>query len=151
VSAADGRAVTCWPQTCCISRTGVSTEHIDARNETVAEKPSFRHAFRKRRCLVPADAFYEWQAVKGRKQPSLFEMKDGGPFALAGLWEEWHDPAGAVIESCTVLTTEANELVCPVHDRMPVIVPPKAYAEWLDPDLHDPEQLQPLLRPTWQR
>jgi putative SOS response-associated peptidase YedK len=91
---------------------------INARSETAADKPTFRHALRKRRCLVPADGFYEWAALGGRKQPYCFRSWDGKPFAFAGLRERWEGPTGPV-ESCAILTTEANELVRPVHDRMP--------------------------------
>lgn len=120
---------------------------INARAESAPEKPAFRAAFRHRRCLLPADGFYEWQKVGTHKQPVLFRMKDEGPFAFAGLWDRWEGPEGRVIESCTLLTTEPNELVASVHDRMPVILPPEAYARWLDPQAHDPARLQPLLRP----
>ena len=119
---------------------------INARAETAHEKPSFRAAFRARRCLIPADGFYEWaRAGKGKaKQPWLFGMKGGGGFAFAGLWESWRvreglaltgslaelDP-GDTLETCTILTTEANETVAPVHPRMPVILPPEALDPWL--------------------
>ena len=119
---------------------------INARAETAHEKPSFRAAFRARRCLIPADGFYEWaKAAKGRaKQPWLFQMKDGSGFAFAGLWESWTVRAGLTLtgslaelepgdalETCTILTTQANETVAPVHPRMPVILPPAAYDPWL--------------------
>lgn len=107
---------------------------INARCETVAEKPSFRSAFRQRRCLVPASGFYEWQKRgAGRKQPYFIRPHDGGLFALAGLWERWHDPQGELVETCTILTTEANQLMRPLHDRMPVIVDPASDSVWLDP------------------
>jgi putative SOS response-associated peptidase YedK len=93
---------------------------INARAETAAEKPAFRSAFRHRRCLIPADDFFEWQKTVGRKQPFYIKMKDGQPFAFAGLWERW-EGGGEPVETCTILTTEANEVVRPVHDRMPVI------------------------------
>jgi putative SOS response-associated peptidase YedK len=111
---------------------------INARAETAADKPTFRHAFRKRRCLIPADAFYEWQKVGRHKQPYLFKLRDGEPFAFAGIWEAWNGPDGEALESCAILTTEANELVRSVHERMPVILDPRHYAEWLDPGLTDP-------------
>ena len=102
----------------------------------------------KRRCLIPADGFYEWLAVAGSKtkQPFCFRPGDGRPWAFAGLWERWEGPEGPV-ESCAILTTEANELVRPVHDRMPVILPRQHWAAWLDPQLHDAAGLVPLLRP----
>jgi putative SOS response-associated peptidase YedK len=120
---------------------------INARAETAADKPAFRSAFRHRRCLVPADGFYEWRPVNGKKQPYYICRRDGGPFAFAGLWEQWQGADGEVIESCTLLTTPANDLVRPIHERMPVILKPEAYAPWLDPHSHQPERLHPLLRP----
>ena len=120
---------------------------INARSETVTEKPSFRAAFRQRRCLVLADGFYEWQRQERKKQPFYFRLQDGQPFAFAGLWERWKAPNGEAIESCTILTTEANELLRPIHDRMPVILDPKDYELWLDPEVQKPEPLQQLLRP----
>ena len=120
---------------------------INARAETVTEKPSFRAAFRHRRCLVVADGFYEWQRQERLKQPFYFRLQNGQPFAFAGLWERWKDPDGVTIESCTILTTEANELLRPIHDRMPVILDPKDYDLWLDPAVQKPEPLQQLLRP----
>ncbi len=120
---------------------------INARAETVAEKPSFRTAFRHRRCLVVADGFYEWQRQERKKQPFYFRLQDRQPFAFAGLWEHWEAPDGKVIESCTILTTEANELLRPIHDRMPVILDRKDYDLWLDPAVQNAEPLQQLLRP----
>ena len=122
---------------------------INARAETVAEKPAFRSAFRQRRCLVLADGFYEWQQQehKKQKQPFYFRLSDGQSFAFAALWEHWKDGSGEEIESCTLLTTEPNELMKPVHNRMPVILDPKNYDLWLDPDVKKSELLQPLLRP----
>jgi putative SOS response-associated peptidase YedK len=113
----------------------------NARAESAAEKPAFRAAFRARRCLIPADGFYEWQVVAGasRKQPWFVQRAAGGVFALAGLWERWAPKAGAgdgdaVIETCTILTTEPNALMAPIHSRMPVIIPPASYAAWLSVD-----------------
>jgi putative SOS response-associated peptidase YedK len=105
---------------------------LNARCETVADKPSFRGAYRKRRCLLPADGFYEWQAVGRQKQPYHFRLRDGEPFALAGLWETWAKPEGGVLSTCTLLTTQANDLVRPVHDRMPVILALEDYRAWLE-------------------
>lgn len=119
---------------------------INARAETVAEKPSFRSAFRHRRCLVIADGFYEWRRQDGKKQPFYFRMQNQQPFAFAGLWEHWQDPKGEAIDSCTILTTEANELLQQIHERMPVILNPKDYDMWLDPTVQL-EQLQQLLQP----
>jgi putative SOS response-associated peptidase YedK len=118
---------------------------LNARAETVADKPSFRAAFRQRRCLLPASGFYEWQkAGAGRKQPYFLRPKGGGLFALAGLWERWQSPAGEAVESCTVLTTAANELMRPLHDRMPVLLDPASEEVWLDPRALA-EALRPLL------
>jgi putative SOS response-associated peptidase YedK len=122
---------------------------INARAETVAEKPAFRSALRQRRCLVLADGFYEWQQQeqKKQKQPFYFRLSDERPFAFAGLWEHWKGEDGEEIESCTLLTTEANELMQPIHNRMPVILDPKDYDLWLDPEVKKPELLQPVLHP----
>ena len=126
------------------AKTGYST--INARAETVASKPAYREAYRRRRCLIPADGFYEWAAVPGGKQPHYFSLRDGSPFAFAGLWERW-EKAGEALESCAIIVTEANALVRPIHDRMPVILAPADYALWLDPDMRDAAKLEPLLRP----
>ncbi len=106
---------------------------INARSETVTEKPSFRGAFRRRRCLVPADGFYEWRREGEIKQPYRIGMKDGQAFAFAGLWETWQGPEGGeAVESFTILTTEANRKLRPIHPRMPVILAPESYETWLD-------------------
>src|SRR5437867_4454934 len=120
---------------------------INAKAETVAEKPMFREAFKRRRCLVPADGFYEWRQEGGRKQPVYICMRDGEPFAIAGLWEHWEGKDGEVIGSCTILTTEPNELLAPIHNRMPVILDPKEYEQWLDPASQQGDRLKPLLLP----
>lgn len=120
---------------------------INAKAETVSEKPAFRSAFKRRRCLVLADGFYEWQQQNGKKQPYYFRLEDGKPFAFAGLWEHWEGAEGEVIESCTILTTEANDVLRPIHDRMPVILDPKDYDQWLDPKVQNPDSLKPLLQP----
>lgn len=125
----------------------IGAKLINARSETAAEKPSFRSAMRQRRCLIPADGFYEWQAQAGGKQPFHITLADGRPFALAGLWEHWKSPDGTWLQSCTILTTAANELMRPLHDRMPVILHPEQYGLWLDPGLHDVGPLQELLVP----
>lgn len=119
---------------------------INARAETLAQKPSFRAAFVRRRCLLPADGFYEWKALNGRKQPYSIRSKDRRPFALAGLWEHWENQT-TVIESCTIITTTANELLRPLHERMPVILAEEDYDRWLDCSNQDPQTLQHLLRP----
>lgn len=120
---------------------------INARSETVGEKPSFREAFKKRRCIIPADGFYEWQRTGGKKQPFFFRLSDESPFGFAGLWERWQDGEGKAIESCTILTTEANEVLRPVHDRMPVILHPEEYTLWLGGDERQRGLLVELLRP----
>jgi putative SOS response-associated peptidase YedK len=118
----------------------------NARSETAATKPSFRRAFQSRRCLVVADGFYEWQRTTGRKQPYFVGLRSDRPFGLAGLWERW-EKGGEPVESCTVLTTGANELMRPIHGRMPVIIPPDQYGLWLDPGCHDTAKLAKLLLP----
>ncbi len=127
---------------------GIGNRIINARAETIAEKPAFRAAFRRRRCLIPADGFYEWKTERGRKQPYRIALADGAPFAFAGLWERWagSGEAGAV-ESCTIVTTEANARLKAIHHRMPVILAPGAYEAWLDPATPG-AQAQALLRPA---
>jgi putative SOS response-associated peptidase YedK len=125
----------------------MSARMINARSETVAEKPAFRAAFRYRRCLVPADGFFEWQKRNGRKQPIYIHGADGRPLAIAGIWERWLAPDGSEIESCSLLTTRPNALVAPIHDRMPVLIEPEDYATWLDTGLQRSDALQHLLRP----
>jgi putative SOS response-associated peptidase YedK len=138
---------------------------INARAETLAEKPAFRGALRARRCLIPADGFYEWQQVsgggKGKKQPFYIHRPDGRPFAFAGLWETWREGPGpsaqgrgiseqssqSTIESCTIVTTSANAALRELHDRMPVVLSSGDYALWLDPNIDDPGRLQHLLVP----
>jgi putative SOS response-associated peptidase YedK len=113
----------------------IGNRMINARAETLIEKPSFRTAFRRRRCLIPADGFFEWKVEPGRKTktPMYIRLKSGKPFALAGLWERWDSPDGSTIFSCTIITTQPNELMQVIHNRMPVILPPQAYSLWLDP------------------
>ncbi len=127
----------------------IGSRLINARAETAAQKPAFRAAFRRRRCLVLADGFYEWPRRRGGspRLPWRFTLRTGQPFALAGLWERWQSPDGSEIRSCTILTTAANELVATVHERMPVILPPAAYDLWLTAGEVPPTRLQPLLRP----
>ncbi len=120
---------------------------INARAESVAEKPSFRRAFAKRRCLLPADGFYEWKTEKGAKQPYRITLADARPFAFAGLWEAWQDrDAGEAVETCSIITTDATPALAAIHGRMPVILDPDAFAPWLDPDA-SPGDLQTLLKP----
>jgi putative SOS response-associated peptidase YedK len=125
---------------------------INARGETIADKPSFRTATRRRRCLIPADGFYEWQKSSGstKKQPFLIHYRDDRPFAFAGLWESWTAkdvPSGEAlqIESCTIVTTSASKALETIHDRMPVILEPSDYALWLDPQVQDPAAIGPLV------
>lgn len=120
---------------------------INARSETVTEKPSFREAFKRRRCIIPADGFYEWQITGGRKRPFFFRMRNDRPFGFAGLWDKWKNEDGKIIESCTIITTEANEVLGTVHDRMPVILAPEDYELWLDDDFRKGSLRQELLRP----
>jgi len=122
---------------------------INARAETITQKPSFRESFKKRRCLVLADGFYEWQRPSGgaRKTPYYFRMQTGRGFAFAGLWASWRDPAGTTVETCTIITTAANTLVQPVHHRMPVILPPAEYRQWLAVESSDPNELLSALAP----
>jgi putative SOS response-associated peptidase YedK len=119
---------------------------INARAETITEKPMFRTALKRRRCLIPASGFFEWKEVEGRKQPYYFTRADGGLFAFGGLWEDRDDIDG-VLQTCAVITTAPNRLVAEIHDRMPVIIPKKAYAAWLDPAMQKPEAVLPLLAP----
>ena len=108
---------------------------INARSETAGMKPAFRDALKLRRCLVPADGFYEWQRRGSAKQPFCFEVCDGGLFAFAALWERWRDPSGQWVKSCSILTTTPNAVTSAVHDRMPVILDPDCYDLWLDPGM----------------
>jgi putative SOS response-associated peptidase YedK len=110
----------------------VGVRMINARAETVADKPAFRNAFQRHRCLVPADGFYEWRTGPTGKQPMRIARVDGQPFGMAGLYERWRSPDGEVLDTCTILTTHANALLATLHERMPVIVPPLQYARWLD-------------------
>jgi putative SOS response-associated peptidase YedK len=124
----------------------VGQKLINARAETLCEKPSFRTAFKRRRCLLPADGFFEWKGEKGNKQPYFIRMRSHKPFALAGLYEYWEGAEGALV-TCTIVTTEPNELLSTVHNRMPVIVAKDDYGTWLDPKVQTPEPLMPILAP----
>ena len=125
----------------------IGSRMINARAETVAEKPAFRTALRRRRCLVLADGFYEWQKSSSRRRPMRVVMRSGEPFAFAGLWETWRGPEGEVVPSCTILTTEANDLLRPIHDRMPVILSRDNEDLWLDRSESDPAALADALNP----
>jgi putative SOS response-associated peptidase YedK len=120
---------------------------LNARSETVTTTPAFRESILERRCLIPADGFYEWKRMGSVKQPYCFEVGEGEVFAFAGLWDEWKAPDGQIVESCTVLTTAPNSLVVDIHDRMPVIVPGDKYEIWLDPDVNDFEVIRDVLKP----
>lgn len=120
---------------------------INARAESVAEKPAFRTAFKYRRCLVVADGFYEWKGKGRARQPYYFRLKSEKAFALAGLWEHWEGADGSYIETCSIITTDANPLVRPIHDRMPVIIQPGDYDLWIDPKMQKADRLTPLLLP----
>ena len=144
----------------------IGAKMINARSETLAEKPAYKSVFRKHRCIIPMDGFYEWKAgtadgpvtTKGKpaKQPMFIQREDGEPLAVAGLWAAWKDPAGqddgegggTWLHSATIVTTSANGTMSPVHDRMPVILPQSLWAEWLDPDMHDTDRLSQLLLPA---
>ena len=117
---------------------------INARAETVAEKPMFRGPFRKRRVLIPADGYYEWMKTDGRKQPYYFTMEGGEPFAFAGIWEMWRGSGEEELKTCAIITTAPNKLAAEVHDRMPVILEPENYDSWLDPESETDELLARL-------
>jgi putative SOS response-associated peptidase YedK len=153
----------------------IGNKMINARAETIATKPAFRKSLERRRCIIPADGFYEWQTcdwgseeeshgsgggeespepAKKRpakkpapKIPMYIHMKDGHPFAFAGLWETWQDPDGKLLKTCTIITTHANDILKPIHNRMPVILPPEAVLDWLDPHDRPAEELLPWLKP----
>jgi len=125
----------------------IGARMINARAESVLEKPAFRQAMRRRRCLVVADGFYEWRKAEGRKQPYFIHRQDDRPFGFAGLWESWHGAEGELLESCTIITTGPSRLLAPIHDRMPVILPAEHYERWLDPASRA-EELQALLVPN---
>jgi putative SOS response-associated peptidase YedK len=126
----------------------ISAKTINAVCETAAEKPVFRESMKKRRCLIPADGFYEWKKIGPKKKQAYnIGMADDGLFVFAGLWDRWKDPDGKVIESCTILTTDANMLLRDIHGRMPVILQPNDYDLWLDPGVTDPTKVSDLLKP----
>ena len=125
----------------------IGARMINARAETVAQKPAFRNALRKRRCLILADGFYEWQKQAGKKVPMYIAAKSREPFAMAGLFETWKSPSGENVRSCTIITTVPNSLMESIHNRMPVILAQDAEATWLDPEIDDADDLMPLLMP----
>jgi putative SOS response-associated peptidase YedK len=126
---------------------GVLTVPINARAETVAEKPSFRQAFSRHRCVIVADGFYEWKNEGGKKRPVYVHLKNGMPFGMAGLYNLWASPEGKQICTTTIITTDANETLKPIHERMPVITPLDKIDLWLDPSVHEKEKLLPILKP----
>lgn len=125
----------------------IGNRMINARSETAAEKPSFRNALKRRRCLILADGFFEWKKMGGAKQPFYIHLEDRRPFAFAGLWERWDKGEDGPLESCTILTTSPSESISHLHDRMPVILPRAGYDTWLDASIEDAEALEPLLGP----
>ncbi len=125
----------------------IGARMINARAETAAEKPSFRAAMKRRRCLIPASGFYEWAKAGSARQPFYIEMKDKEPFAFAGVWEGWCGEDGSEIDSCAILTTDANDLLKTIHHRMPVILHPKDFDRWMDPANEKPATVADLLRP----
>ena len=127
----------------------IGSRLINARGETLAEKPSFRGSYRRKRCLILADGFYEWKTFGDRKNktPYFIHMQDRQPFAMAGLWDSWESPDGSSIKTCTIITTTPNSLMEMIHDRMPVILHPRDYSKWLDAAPQTPENLQPLIKP----
>jgi putative SOS response-associated peptidase YedK len=120
---------------------------INARSETAHTLPAFREAMKSRRCLIPADGFYEWKRDGKTKQPFCFEVSEGQLFAFAGLWERWRDPSGQWVKSCSILTTTPNAVTSAVHDRMPVILHPDSYDLWLDPGMQNVAAISELLKP----
>jgi len=125
----------------------IGNRMINARMETIAEKPSFRNAFQKRRCLIVADGFYEWQKICRIKKPLRFSLKSGEPFGFAGLYETWISPEKKPVNTCTIITTEPNDLLRPIHDRMPVIVKRELEDFWIDPDNSNQKELLSILMP----
>ncbi len=125
----------------------IGNRMINARAETIREKPSFRRSFERRRCLILASGFYEWRREGTRKIPMFLRLKSGEVFGFAGLWDLWHSPQGDEVQSCTIITTEANELMKGIHDRMPVILPKEAERQWLDPQRKGDPELAALLVP----
>ncbi len=131
----------------------IGSRMINARVETVTSKPAFRAALKQRRCLIPADGFYEWQGKSGSKQPYYFHLPSGEPFAFAGLYEIWEDkeapPEAGPYKSCTIITTDASESVKDIHNRMPLILKPEAYDAWLDPGNKEPAKIEELLKTAY--
>lgn len=127
---------------------GIFSVLVNARGESVCDKPAFRHAMKRRRCLIPADGFYEWKDEGGRKRPFFVRKRDGGPIALAGLWETWTGPDGEETDTVCIVTTTANRVIAPIHERMPAIIPPEAFDLWLDCDRVDAMAAAALIAPA---
>lgn len=127
---------------------GIGNRMINARGETLAEKPAYRGAYKYKRCLIPADGFYEWKSQPGTKTklPYFIHLKNGEAFAFAGLWDEWQGADASPIRSCTIITTTPNPMMAPIHDRMPVILRPEDYREWLDTNPRTPDSLKHLIK-----
>ena len=125
----------------------IAAKMINARSETASMKPAFRDALKSRRCLIPADAFYEWKRIGKSKQPYCFEVNEGELFAFAGIWDRWKNASGNLVETCSILTTTPNAVTAVVHDRMPVILDPDSYDLWLDPGMKDVGSVSELLKP----
>ncbi|HEV2581867.1 MAG TPA: SOS response-associated peptidase [Ktedonobacteraceae bacterium] len=125
----------------------IGARMINARAETLTEKPSFKGLLRSKRCMILADGFFEWKQEPGGKTPMFITMADGQPFAFAGLWDSWKSPSGEPLRTCTIITTQPNELVATIHDRMPAILLPEAYESWLDPSIKDEQLLSHWLAP----
>ncbi len=125
----------------------VASKMINARSETASTKPAFRDALKSRRCLIPADAFYEWSRLGKSKQPYCFEVNEGELFAFAGIWDRWKDATGKSVQTCSILTTTPNAVTSVIHDRMPVILDPEGYDLWLDPGIKDVSEASELLKP----
>ena len=125
----------------------IGSRMINARGETVAEKPAFRSSFKSKRCLIPATGFYEWRREGKSKTPMLIRLRGGGYFSMAGLYDRWKDPDGNWLSSCTIITTGPNELMSPIHDRMPVILPEEAEAAWINLEVDSADELKPFIRP----
>ncbi|MFA7399648.1 MAG: SOS response-associated peptidase [Sideroxydans sp.] len=125
----------------------IGNKLANARGETVHEKPSFRSAFKYRRCIIPASGFYEWKTEAGKKNPRFISLKSGEPLAMAGLWETWQPEGGDAVQTCCIITTEGNELMQPIHDRMPVLLDRDQWGVWLSQDVKQADLLLPMVRP----